>query len=231
MINTKAVIVSGAAAAVAFMLLSKGAAGGDGGEKTPQERIIEVLRGQPAPSDAPGSTYNIPAQQAVVFPEQQDYSDLLYNFFNPDIPTEKQIPDVNKERAAIQAAHKKVVSSGFDISTTFTGTSTTPAFVQKGIYHKAMLTELGLSTKKGAALPAGAESVVSSLQSGFISRATGGAAAPSPKKSDYIPSQWRTREGKKITRSTGAGSGGSGSSNAAKKAISHAKRLRAGRGD
>lgn len=212
MINTKAVIVSGAVAAVAFMLLSKGAAGGDGGEKTPQERIIEVLRGQPAPSDAPGSTYNIPAQQAVVFPEQQDYSGLLYDFFNPDIPTEKQIPDVTRERAAIQAAHKKVVSSGFDTSTTFTGTSTTPAFVQKDIYHKAMLTELGLATKKGAVLPAGAESVISSLQSGFVSRATGGAAAPSPKKTVSTPSRTSDKRRYNVTTGGGASGGGGGDS-------------------
>jgi hypothetical protein len=38
------------------------------------------------------------------------------------------------------------VSSSYDVSTTFTGTASTPAFVQKDIYHKTMLARLGLSS-------------------------------------------------------------------------------------
>lgn len=188
MINTKAALVSGAVAAVALVLLSKGAADAGGGVvEAIKERAGGILGSEGGAT--PQNVYNIPGETFTGFPEQQDYTSLFDKFFQTQ--ETEETPDVNRERKAIQAAHKKVVSKGFDPSTTFTGTETTPAFVQRDIYHKAMLAELGLATKKGTALPAGAEPVVAMLQRGAITRYTsgggGGGSTSAPKKAVSKP--------------------------------------------
>ena len=186
MINTKAALVSGAVAAVALMLLSKGAADGGGG-------VVEQIKARAGGivgsegGATPQNVYNIPGETFTGFPEQQDYTSLIDKFFQTQ--ETEETPDVNRERKAIQAAHKKVVSKGFDPSTTFTGTETTPAFVQRDIYHKAMLAELGLATKK---IPSPAEqraevSYQKTVAIAYGRSGGGGGSTSTPKKAVSTP--------------------------------------------
>ena len=161
------VIVSGSMLAAYLVLAGIGGAEGCGLEQAIKARKGGIVGSTP---NGASTIVNLPAQGAVTFPAMPSYD--LAGFLGYPTPTPAPITTA-PERAAIERAHEKVVSSGFAPATTFTGTPTTPAFVQKDIYHKAMLSELGLTTKKGTSLPTGAAPVVSALQTGFVSRSTG----------------------------------------------------------
>ena len=293
MINTKGLLVGGGAALVAaYLLLSTHGAGGNGGiVETVKERAGGILGTTGAEGGAEGdagAVYNIPAQAAVTFPEQQQDMSWLEALLNPTEDVEENQdkaaaarsgyvdyadyeasyaateaiaygdttgrayrPSILYPLAAPGAAKKDItraiggtgraisgagVAGGGAIGAAVRDVPKVPAHVAKsgsamgrafsGLFGSVAAAATG-AKKVTTVQPSSAQTRAERSYQESVSIAYGGTS----KKSDYIPSQWRTREGKEITRSKGAGSGGSGSSNAAKKAISHAKRLRAGRGD
>ena len=178
------------------------AGGGSGGGVAPEGKKGGILGSAGAGGAAP-TIYNLPAQGAVTFPAAPTYD--FSKFLSAPVTPETV---VSRGTAGVSSAGKQT------------------AYVKPGAYvapKKEMVG--GKETYMPATTFASALGTHRALE---VAKSYGGGTS---KKSDYIPSQWRTREGKEITRSKGAGSGGSGSSDAAKKAISHAKRLRAGRGD
>jgi len=129
---------------LALMVLGKGKENGDEGDEKEEPKKERMMIRYEHGVYAPSTVYAPYSERTI--------TDIVHNIFAPQPqqappPVPATTPDVRK---TIKGAHKKVVSEGFDVSTTFTGTQTSPAFVQRDIYHKQMLAALGMDSKANA---------------------------------------------------------------------------------